>query len=159
MPIESASSSYAAMVAEAEAAVQSVKDPELRRVAFEKILESLLAGGSTSAPKKKTSKKTAKTPKTAKTAKKANVEKAAAKSAPRGKGPKARLLELIDDGFFNEQRTLAGVKAELANRGYHIPQTSLSGPLQSLTRERRLRREKVSTGGKGAKVTYAYSNW
>lgn len=148
MPSKSSSSSYAEMVAEAEAAVQSVKDPELRRVAFEKILESLLGRGSASSPKKaskKTSKKTAK--------------KATAKSAPRGKGPKARLLELIDDGFFDEQRTLADVKAELADRGFHIPVTSLSSPLMRLTRDKKLRRQKQSTGGKGAKATYAYSNW
>ncbi|HED53738.1 MAG TPA: hypothetical protein ENJ00_06010 [Phycisphaerales bacterium] len=148
MPSKPSSSSYAEMVAEAEAAVQSVKDPELRRVAFEKILESLLGGGSTSSPKK-TSKKTSK-----KTAK-----KAATKSAPRGKGPKARLLELIDDGFFDEQRTLTDVKSELADRGFHIPVTSLSNPLMRLTRDKKLRRQKQSTGGKGAKVTYAYSNW
>ncbi len=35
---------YAAMVAEAEASVSAVKDPELRRVAFEKILGTLLEG-------------------------------------------------------------------------------------------------------------------
>ena len=150
MPSEAGSSSYAEMVAEAEAAVQSVKDPELRRVAFEKILESLLAGGSTSARKKKTSKKTSK---------KANAKKAATKSAPRGKGPKARLLELIDDGFFDDQRTLTDVKSELADRGFHIPVTSLSTPLMRLTRDKKLRRQQQSSGGKGAKVTYAYSNW
>jgi hypothetical protein len=66
---------------------------------------------------------------------------------------------LIDDGFFKEQRTIAEVKAELANQGYHIALTSLSGPLQKLTQERRLRRQKVTAEGKGSKVTFAYSNW
>ena len=38
----SKSTEYAALVAEAEASVAAVKDAELRRVAFEKILEPLL---------------------------------------------------------------------------------------------------------------------
>ena len=41
---DSPRATYAAMAAEAEAAVASVKDPELRRVAFEKILTALLEG-------------------------------------------------------------------------------------------------------------------
>lgn len=150
MPSDGQANEYSKMVAQAEAAVQSVKDPELRRVAFEKILETLLSEGVAFAPKKKTSKKVGK---------KTGAKKAATKAAPKGKGPKTRLLELIDDGFFDEQRTLADVKAELADRGFHIPVTSLSNPLMRLTRDKKLRRQKQSTGGKGAKTTYAYSNW
>jgi hypothetical protein len=47
----------------------------------------------------------------------------------------------------------------LANRGHHIPLTSLSGRLQSLTQERKLRRQKTAASSKGTKTTYAYSNW
>lgn len=141
---------YAALVAEAEKAVATVKDPELRRVAFEKILETLLAQeGPTSKPsKKQTRKKTA-------SASRGATRKATKKSR---KGPKAYIEELIEDGFFKKQRTISDVKSELANRGHHIPLTSLSGPLQSLTRTRKLRRQKTSSG-KGAKATWAYSNW
>jgi hypothetical protein len=74
-------------------------------------------------------------------------------------GPKGHVEALIDDGFFNKQRTIAEVKAELANQGYHIALTSLSGPLQKLTQERRLRRQKVAAEGKGSKAAFAYSNW
>jgi hypothetical protein len=66
---------------------------------------------------------------------------------------------LIDEDFFKKQRTIAEVKAELANQGHHIALTSLSGPLQKLTQERRLRRQKITGGSKGSKVSYAYSNW
>jgi hypothetical protein len=38
------STRYATMVAEAEESVSAVKDPDLRRVAFEKILATLLEG-------------------------------------------------------------------------------------------------------------------
>lgn len=143
-------SRLAELVGEAEAAVASVKDPELKRVAFEKILESLLGPAATSSkkPQGKSRKRPKSTPR--------SREPAARKKSTR-KGPKARIAELIDDGFFAKQRTLADVKAELVNRGHHIPMTSLSGPLQRFTQERRLRRQKRNGGT--TKGTYVYSNW
>jgi hypothetical protein len=136
------------MVQEAEAAVAAVKDPELRRVAFEKILATLLD----EAPAR------VKPAKRARGADAPNVKDVrAAKLAARG--PKAKVEELVQEGFFKKQQTIAAVKAELANRGYHIPLTSLSGPLQKLTQEKKLRRQKVTADGKGSKTTYAYSNW
>lgn len=63
---------------------------------------------------------------------------------------------LIDDGFFKKPRTLSEVKAELANRGHHIPRTSLSGPLQTLCKNHRLRRQKGIGSSKGR---FAYTNW
>jgi len=141
---------YAAKAAEAEEAVKSVKDPELRRVAFEKILAHLL-GDAVGAPES-VGKKPALS--------KARRSGGSSRRAPNAKsGPKARVVELVDEDYFKKQRTIADVKTELANRGHHIPLTSLSGPLQTLTQERRLRRQKVAANGKGSKVTYAYSNW
>lgn len=128
------------LVAEAEAAVASVKDPELKRAAFEKVLEHLLAGGEKSTVKPQVAPRAAATPKKSKS----------------GGGPKARVEELISHDFFKKPRTLSDVKAELANRGFHIARTSLSGPLQSLVRERKLRRQKGVAGDPGA---YGYSNW
>lgn len=150
MANENQGEGYAVLAAEAEVAVASVKDAELRRVAFEKILETLLdqasmrSGSHKKQPAKKPLKKS-----TNKTGKKKTSRK----------GPKARIGELIDDGFFKKQRTIADVKAQLANQGHHIASTSLSGPLQVLTQERRLRRQKTKASGKDTKVTYAYSNW
>lgn len=144
---------YAAKVAEAEEAVRSVNDPELRRVAFEKVLAHLLGdAAATAAPHR--------TPSTKPTASKFRRSEASGRRPAAGKsGPKARVEELVAEGYFKQQRTIADVKTELANRGHHIPLTSLSGPLQSLTRERHLRRQKVAANGKGTKATYAYSNW
>lgn len=144
-----------ALVGEAEAAVASVKDPELRRVAFEKILETLLEGSSANSRKAQGSKKRRSKKKTVGMSTKKAPATSRKKTAIR-KGPKARVAELIDDAFFKKQRTITEVKAELANRGHHIAITSLSGPLQSLTQDRRLRRNKIT---RGAKSTYAYSNW
>lgn len=143
---------YAAMVAEAEASVSAVKDPELRRVAFEKILATLLEREQSKSPGQKQS------PRPKHGAPKAEKDDKRSGGATRH-GPKGHVEALIGDGFFSEQRTIAEVKAELANQGYHIALTSLSGPLQKLTQERRLRRQKVTTGGKGSKATFAYSNW
>jgi hypothetical protein len=148
---ESKGAGYGVLAAEAEAAVAAVKDPELRRVAFEKILATLLEKEHSPQPSG---------PQTAKTQKSRQSTRKQAVGTPKPQlGPKAHIEELIRDDFFVEQRTIAEVKAELANRGRHIPLTSLSGPLQKLTQERRLRRQKVVSNGKRAKTTYAYSNW
>lgn len=136
---------YVAIVGEAERAVAGVKDPELRRAAFEKILENLLGGAG---------------PVAAKTVPD-SAPKSAKKPAPAGSktkgGPQAYVEELIGDGFFKKPKTIAEVKAELANRGHHIVVTSLSGPLQKLCQRKLLRRQKIK--GEGKKQTYNYSNW
>lgn len=136
---------YAELVRQAEKAVGSVKDPELRRVAFEKILDDLLKLGSSASHGKSHPKKSA--------------EKLSAKpkvSRVRG-GPTAYVQELVDDGFFKKKKTIAEVKAELENRGHHIPLTSLSGRLQALCKSRILRRQKTSEPD--SRRTYSYSEW
>lgn len=138
-------SEYQELVKQAEAAVQSVKDPELKRVAFEKILSDLLGGDQLTAPPTKPSSKLGK--KTTLSAKK--------RKKPRG--PRGYVEELVDDGFFKKPKTIAEVKAELENRGHHIPLTSLSGPLQTLCQNRTLRRQRRKTTGK--KETFIYSEW
>src|SRR5882757_5479717 len=52
-----------------------------------------------------------------------------------------RILGLRDAGFFREQRTIAEIRAELMKQGWHIPATTLSGRLQGLVQQRKLRRE------------------
>ena len=66
---------------------------------------------------------------------------------------------MADDGFFKKPKTIAEVKAELANRGHHIVLTSLSGPLQQLCQERVLRRHKAEANEKGKKAAFNYSEW
>ena len=136
---------YSAMVAQAEQAVASVKDPELKRVAFQKVLEDLLSSGTshTGTPRVEP----------ARPARKSKRRKA---STGGSTGPKAYIEEMIGDGFFKKQKTIAEVKAELENRGHHIPLTSLSGPLQSLCQAKALRRQKLTVG---TRQTFAYSNY
>src|SRR4051812_19242957 len=100
---EKATTTYAQLVSEAEAAVAAVKDPELKRVAFEKILGTLLEQRSSSEPRGKSRNKK-------------EAKKQAAPSKGRS-GPTTYIQELIDDAFFSSPKTIAEVKAELANRG------------------------------------------
>lgn len=132
---------YSELVAQAEIAVAAVKDPDLKRIAFQKILDDLL--GVSAPPHRKT-----RAEKQSGESKKASTVKAA-----KG-GPKAYVEELIGDGFFEKPQTISQVKAELQNLGHHIPITSLSGPLQKLCQEKRLRRQKL-----GASGSFAYSDW
>lgn len=130
---------YSKLASTAEAAVSGIKDPELKRVAFEKILNDMLSTSSHSkelVSQKKTTRKSS-------------------GSSPRkkGGGPTAYIEELVAEGYFSKKRSISDVKTELENRGHHIPITSLSGPLQGLCKKRALRREK-SDG-----QTFTYSNW
>jgi len=133
---------YAELVAQAENAVSSVKDAELKRVAFERVLNDLLESRGDSAVQRKTSR----------SPKRTKESQTATKTKKKG-GPQAYVEEMIEDGFFKKPKTISVVKAELENRGHHIPLTSLSGPMQKLCQRKMLRRQKAD--GK----TFSYSNW
>lgn len=129
---------YVTLVTEAEAAVKSVKDPELKRVAFQKVLDDLLTAGSRPEGRR---------------AGRGRATENRRNARARG-GPQAYVREMIDDGFFKKPKTIAQVKAELENRGHHIPLTSLSGPLQKLCQQRALRRQRSKGDGKKHVFTY-----
>ena len=132
---------YSELVAQAERAVSNVKDAELRRVAFERVLNDLLGAGDRE--HKTTPSKTARTS--------SNVSRNQA--TPKRAGPQSYVEEMINDDFFKKPKTISEVKAELENRGHHIPVTSLSGPMQKLCQKKVLRRQKPD--GK----TFSYSVW
>jgi hypothetical protein len=134
---------YPELVAQAEKAVAGVKDPELRRIAFQKILDDLLGGSASPASRHGTA------------ARKRPAADRKPKRAASG-GPQAYVEELVAEEFFKKPKTIANVKAELENQGHHIPLTSLSGPLQKLCQRRLLRRQRVKSG---KKQTFAYSNY
>ncbi|MCX6615766.1 MAG: hypothetical protein NTZ98_06665 [Acidobacteria bacterium] len=116
-------------------------------MAFEKVLDDLLGRASSGAADR-----------ASRAAPKARVARPPTGGRPsrRAGGPKGYVKEMIDDGFFKKPKTIAQVKAELENRGHHIPLTSLSGPLQRLCQDRKLRRQKTRVGNKD---TYSYSEW
>src|SRR5258706_3640248 len=108
---------YAEMVKEAESAVASIKDSELKGIAFGKILDTLLGQqgqtGGRGAAKPETKRR----------------QEPVAKPGKKKGGPKAYVEELVDEGFFKTPKTLAAIRAELGNGGHHIPVTSLSRPM------------------------------
>jgi membrane protein involved in colicin uptake len=135
---------YAELVAQAEKAVASVKDPSLKQIAFQKVLDDLL---SSSEAARTSSSRASKAQKS----KSKNI-----RGSARG-GPTQYIQELIGDSFFKKPKTISEVKAELGNRGHHIALTSLSGPLQNLCKAKVLRRQKIKTSDK--RQTFAYSVW
>lgn len=135
---------YSELVAQAEKAVAGVNDPELKRIAFQKVLDDLIGGRSGAVNA------------SASTKSKRNVRSSKVAGAAKG-GPQVYVKELSDEDFFKKPKTIANVKAELENRGHHIPITSLSGPLQKLCQRKVLRRQRVKVSGN--KATFAYSNW
>src|SRR5437868_6689678 len=94
------SKSYSELVKQAESAVASVKDPELRRAAFEKILDDLLSNPSNGATSTKPAGSRKRTPKRT-------------QSSSGHSGPRAYICEMKADGFFSKPKTISEVKAEL----------------------------------------------
>ncbi len=76
----------------------------------------------------------------------AKVEKPKRKPLPTCSG---LLRGLIEEGWFDQPRTLSEVVQELAKRGYHYDSTAVSHSLLDLVRERALIRE-------GAPRRYTY---
>ncbi|HZE52569.1 MAG TPA: hypothetical protein VE111_04745 [Bradyrhizobium sp.] len=132
---------YSVIVGQAERAVASVKDPDLKRIAFQRVLDDLL--GSSQPKENKVSIR--KSPKV----RTKGAERSASKT-----GPKAHIEELIEDGFFKKPKPISEVRTALENLGHHIPLTSLSGPLQKLCQQKQLRRQKLAES-----KSYAYSEW
>ncbi len=87
---------YTELVAQAENAVSSVKDAELKRAAFEKVLDDLLAAADPSASTK-TQQRVARPRSEAQSRRK------------RSSGPSGYIEELIDEKFFKKPKTISQV--------------------------------------------------
>lgn len=141
-----ARSNYSELVTAAEKAVEAVKNPALRRLAFQKVLDDMLGATPTrgNEPKRRAS---------ADTARNAATRDSKAKKG----GPQFYVEELANERFFKKPKTISQVRIELKNRGHHLPVTSLSGPLQKLCQRKVLRRQKTEDATK--KGSFAYSEW
>lgn len=140
---------YSEIVKQAEKAVASIKDGDLKTIAFGKILDTLLGeGGGTNEKHRRTKSKRSPGDKSARADQ--------AKSGRKKTGPKSYVEELIEEDFFKVPQTLAAVRAELGNRGHHVPLNLLSKPMMLLCQERKLRRQKSKDGNK---QVFTYSNW
>nr|WP_276977394.1 hypothetical protein [Ferrimicrobium acidiphilum] len=117
---------------EAEGAVQSVSDAELRRVAYDKVLTQLMQA-STSKSHSHSKQSTLLSPTT--------------KNRLTRSGPMQWLSELVSEGFFVEAKTAPVILARLKESGHHLEQSAISRQLQSLTRGKVLRRVPFKEGG------------
>lgn len=109
-------------------AVSDMPEGELKTRAFEIFLKHLLDAQSPQPSHKP-----------------ATSEKAIEKPTKSSRQPgtvKSRILLLKDEKFFEVPKTIKDVKDELRAHGWIHPTTALSGPLQSLVRNRYLRRVK-----------------
>src|SRR6266446_6426762 len=122
---------------QAEDAVQTMPDGDMKVKAFEVILAHLLSGGESV---------------TSQTEVRGSPQPGEEGKRRAGRAPSptasGRILVLRDEGYFKSQRTIGEVREELSAHGWHYPVTSLSGPLQSLVRQQDLRRVRVNHGTK-----------
>jgi hypothetical protein len=130
-----------AMRRSAELAVDDMATGPLKIAAFQTILTHLLQREFGSKP--------------------AGIEppKAGAKRKGNGQhaqGTTGRLLALIDEGVFAEQRTLAEIRQRLLQNGWHYELADLGTPVTRLVRRKLLRRAQVTNG---SKKTWKYSNY
>ncbi|MCJ7708994.1 MAG: hypothetical protein MUO38_15430 [Anaerolineales bacterium] len=133
-------------IAAAQEAVADVSDESLRSIAFLVVLGHLLAALPTYfRPREEDQSEPPPLPRPGTKSKK-----------PRG--PKGRIQELIDDGFFTHKRTIVAVKQALESRGYFHKQAEISPALLNLAKEKKLRRVKEPEK-QGGKLVWRYSNW
>lgn len=141
MPTDS--ENLAEIVTEAEKAASIVSNLELRKIAFDRILEHLLQTGFHPVGKIKTVKTSSKT-KTPKDL----------KAKP---GTKTWLEELIDDDFFKTPKSGKDILKALDERGHILKSTDITMPLSLLVNDKKLRRRKMTT--EGSKSQLHWHNW
>lgn len=70
-------------------------------------------------------------------------------------GTTNRIMNLIDEGFFAQPRSLKEIRERLAESGFHYRLEDLGTPLTRLAQRKRLRRSQFSVRGK---KIWKYSN-
>src|SRR5213594_1795202 len=133
-------------VRKAEEATAEIKDPELRKIAFSRILDYLLGSAkeARAAPKVRRG---------------AGKEAKPIRSAPSTQeGPMTWLEDLILEGFFDVPKPSGDILGKLAEQGHHLQLSNITWQLQQLVRQRKLRRQKKQESA-GKKATWVYSKW
>lgn len=133
---------YTPFFAKAHTAVAGIKEDSIRSVAFGVVLTHLL--GETSQGVKK--------PLIDETPAEKRVAKKVSKS-----GPKAWLVELVNEGFFSTPRSSADIRQELSSRSHILAATAITQPLEALCHEKLLRRSPKSPDGKKSGIHW--HNW
>ena len=123
----------------AEAAVADLPAGELKMVTYQTILSQLVQHALNRDARERD------------TAVKTPTGKVGRKSS----GTTGRILGLIDEGFFDQPRSLADIKEILAERGFHYRLEDLGTPLTRMVQRKRLRRSQTAIRGK---KVWRYSN-
>ena len=131
----------------AKEAVSKITDDSLKAVAFQTILQKLLNSGDATAVESEQGFEPPKPHKQDVTPK-----------AKQPKGPKGRVEELIDEGFFSQKRTIGDVKKEMEAHTWFHRVEELNPALLRLIQDKKLRRIKEPET-EGGKLIWRYSNW
>lgn len=132
----------------AQESVSKMTDESLKTVAFQTVLQRLLAS---SDPKDSRSELPTDVSMTS-----SGQHKIAKRKNPTG--PKGRVEELINEGFFAQKRTLNGMKQELEKHGWFHRVEDLNPTVLRLVHDKKLRRIKEPEK-EGGKLIWRYSNW
>lgn len=140
---ESLSEKLQEIISEAEEITSKITDPEIRKVAFDRILQYLLQNNlSTVSPVKTTQ----------------NDEKVKPKKDSTVKaGTKTWLEELIEEEFFKTPKSSKNILEALNERGHILKSTDITGALALLVKEKKLRRRKMDV--EGGKSQLHWYNW
>ncbi|MFX1298430.1 MAG: hypothetical protein ACFFD2_26690 [Promethearchaeota archaeon] len=115
---------------EFEEQVSEIKDPELKKIAFQKLMDSLSGH-------RRVKTKSTKTKGTKK-----------GKELKRGRpGPKVILIELLNSGYFNDSKFVSEIQQYLKHKtGYIYKSNEISTALLRMLRNGRLTRNKKEKG-------------
>jgi len=142
---ESLSEKLQEIISEAEAITSEITDPEIRRVAFDRVLQYLLQNNySTDLPKKTTDNKI-------------KVKVKAKKDSTAKAGTKTWLEELIEEDFFKNPTSSKNILEALDERGHILKSTDITFALALLVKEKKLRRRKMAV--EGGKLQLHWYNW
>ena len=133
----------AAAARKAEEATADIKDPELRKIAFSKILDHLL-GGATEVREAPQIPRGPRKP-----------EKPIRSAPSPQEGPMTWLEDLIREGFFDVPKPSGDILGKLAEQGHHLRLSNITWQLRQLVRQRKLRRQKKQESA-GKKATWVY---
>ena len=136
----------AGAVRKAEEATADIKDPELRKIAFSKILDHLLGGA----------KEVREAPQIRRGPGK--IGKPIRSTPSPQEGPMTWLEDLIREGFFDLPKPSGDILGKLAEQGHHLQLSNITWQLQQLVRQRKLRRQKKQESA-GKKAAWIYSKW
>ena len=136
----------------AEKAVEGMPDGPMKEKAFEIVLSRLLdeVGQPTTTSRQTRGKQARK--------RASDTSGATAPAKARGGGARLLLDELVDDGFFNTERSLPEIADALRNRGHIYKQSGLSPHLIRMTRDRVLQRDKAEREGQKKMYFYRRAN-